>query len=79
MLLIYASFSLRRRIGARAWRRLHWATYGVFALATAHGLAAGTDTSHRWALSLYLGAVGAVVAVTAWRALAPLVPKGVTS
>ena len=32
-ILVYASFSLRRRIGFRAWRALHWATYGVFALA----------------------------------------------
>ncbi len=79
MVLIYVSFSLRRRIGARAWRRLHWATYAVFGLATVHGLAAGTDSGRAWALSLYLGAIGAVVAATAWRALAPLVPKGVTS
>lgn len=77
--LVYASFSLRRRIGARAWRRLHWATYAIFALATLHGLAAGTDSSRGWALSLYLGAIGAVAAATAWRFLAPLVPKGVTS
>ena len=44
MLLIYASFSVRRRIGTRVWRRLHWFTYLVFALATVHGLAAGTDS-----------------------------------
>jgi methionine sulfoxide reductase heme-binding subunit len=69
--LIVASFSLRRRIGARNWRRLHWATYLVFAMATAHGLLAGTDSSRPWALDLYLGAVGAVVFATAWRALSP--------
>ena len=71
MLIVYASFSLRKRIGARNWRRLHWATYLVFGLATAHGLAAGTDSSQRWALGLYGGAIGAVVAATAWRALVP--------
>jgi sulfoxide reductase heme-binding subunit YedZ len=70
-ILIYASFSLRRRIGFRAWRALHWATYAVFALATAHGLAAGTDSSRPWAASLYLGAVGAVAFATAWRAVTP--------
>ena len=32
---------LRRRIGARNWRRLHWATYLVFLMATVHGFAAG--------------------------------------
>ena len=69
MLVVYASFSLRKRIGTKNWRRLHWATYGIFATATAHGIAAGTDTP--WAFGLYLGAVGAVAAATAWRAVVP--------
>jgi sulfoxide reductase heme-binding subunit YedZ len=69
MALIYVSFFLRRRIGARNWRRLHWATYLVFLLATVHGLASGTDSAQPWAHDLYLGAVGAVAFATAWRAL----------
>ena len=68
--LIVLSFTLRRRIGARNWRRLHWATYAIFFAATAHGLAAGTDSTQPWAAALYLGAVGAVAFATAWRALA---------
>ena len=77
MALVIVSFSLRKRIGQRAWRRLHWATYGMFALATAHGLAAGTDTSRPWAFGLYLGAVFAVATATAWRALTrPVRQKG---
>jgi methionine sulfoxide reductase heme-binding subunit len=67
--LVALSFPLRRRIGFRAWRRLHWATYLVFLLATAHGLAAGTDALRPWAAGLYLGAVGAVAFATAWRTL----------
>lgn len=70
-LVVAASFSLRRRIGFRAWRRLHWATYLVFASATAHGLASGTDSGRPWALDGYLVAVGAVAFAAAWRALAP--------
>jgi methionine sulfoxide reductase heme-binding subunit len=66
MLLIYASFSFRRRIGVRNWRRLHYLTFGVFAAATVHGLAAGTDT---WAFGLYAGSVAAVAGLTAWRIL----------
>jgi sulfoxide reductase heme-binding subunit YedZ len=69
MALVYVSFALRRRIGARNWRRLHWATYLVFLLGTVHGLAAGTDSAQPWARALYLGAVGAVAFATAWRAL----------
>jgi sulfoxide reductase heme-binding subunit YedZ len=69
MVLVYWSFSLRRRIGARAWRRLHWLTYAVFIGATAHGLTAGTDTGRGWADAIYLGAAGSVAAATTWRAL----------
>ena len=67
--LIVLSFRVRRMIGAKAWRRLHWLTYGVFAAATAHAIGAGTDIGRRWASGLYVGAVGAVAAATAWRAL----------
>ena len=39
--LIYASFSLRKVIRVRNWRRLHWLTYLVFAGVTLHGRARG--------------------------------------
>ena len=70
MILVYASFSVRKRIGPKNWRRLHWATYAVFAGATVHGLTSGTDTTRPWAFALYLGAVASVAAATAYRALA---------
>lgn len=69
--VVTASFWLRRRIGHRLWRRLHWLTYALFALATVHGLASGTDAAQPWAHALYLGAVGSVAAATAWRVLVP--------
>jgi sulfoxide reductase heme-binding subunit YedZ len=71
MLLVYVSFALRRAIGMRNWRRLHWATYAIFAGATVHGLSAGTDTAQPWTFAIYLGAIGSVAATTAWRAFAP--------
>jgi sulfoxide reductase heme-binding subunit YedZ len=69
MALVVVSFPLRRRIGQRTWRRLHWATYAVFTLATAHGLLAGSDSARPWSRDLYLGAVGAFAFATAWRVL----------
>lgn len=75
MILVYASFSLRRRIGTRNWRRLHWATYAIFAGATLHGVTAGTDSGRPWAAALYLGAVGAVAFAVTWRALAAPAPR----
>ncbi len=71
MLAVYASFSVRRLIGQKAWRRLHWATYLLFVLATLHGIAAGTDSGRGWAQALYAGSLGAVASAGAWRALAP--------
>ena len=71
MVVVYASFSQRKRIGVKNWRRLHYATYAVFGLATVHGLFAGTDTSRPWALGIYFGAVGAVATATAFRVLSP--------
>jgi methionine sulfoxide reductase heme-binding subunit len=76
--LIVLSFRLRRRIGGKAWRRLHWLTYGVFAAAAAHGIGAGSDVSHPWVSGLYIGSVGAVAAATAWRALTRTTPRSTT-
>ena len=71
MVLVYVSFALRKRIGVRNWRRLHWLTYAVFAGATVHGLAAGTDTSRPWTAGLYLGAIAAVAGATTFRFVSP--------
>ena len=42
-LVLAASFRLRKRIGQRGWRRLHYATFAAFVLALGHALTAGTD------------------------------------
>jgi DMSO/TMAO reductase YedYZ heme-binding membrane subunit len=55
-LALAVSFRLRRRIGRRAWRRLHYASFAAFALALVHALAAGTDLA---------GAGGPILAVVA--------------
>ena len=69
MALVVVSFSVRKLIGQKRWRLLHWSTYAIFGLATAHGLLAGSDSAQPWARDLYLGTVAAVVFATAWRAL----------
>jgi methionine sulfoxide reductase heme-binding subunit len=82
--IVAVSFPLKKRIGGKNWRRLHWATYSIFVFSTAHGLAAGTDSGEGWAMRIYLGAVGAVAFATAWRAFARSIPatpppKGATT
>ena len=67
-LLVIASFPLRRVFGVKVWRRLHWATYLTFALATAHGITTGTDTGRGWTNALYIGALASVATAITWRA-----------
>jgi sulfoxide reductase heme-binding subunit YedZ len=76
MLVVYASFSLRKRIGFKNWRRLHWTTYALFAGGTVHGLLSGSDSGRAWATAIYVGAIAAVAAASTWRALAPLTRGG---
>jgi hypothetical protein len=42
-LMLAVSFRLRRWIGQRGWRRLHYASFAAFGLALAHAVTAGTD------------------------------------
>lgn len=43
LLLLATSFNVRRRIGQRRWRLLHYATFGAFGLGLYHALNTGTD------------------------------------
>jgi predicted ferric reductase len=53
--VVVLSFSVRRWIGYRLWRLIHYLSFGAFALALAHGLLAGTDNASPWMWSLYAG------------------------
>jgi hypothetical protein len=52
--IVTASFYVRRQIGQRAWRLLHYLTFAVFLGTTAHGVMSGTDSGTPWAFWLYL-------------------------
>jgi predicted ferric reductase len=41
--LLVASFYVRKRIGQRTWRLVHFGSFAAFVLALSHGLAVGTD------------------------------------
>jgi methionine sulfoxide reductase heme-binding subunit len=60
MLAIAISSALRRRIGYRAWRALHWSAYAMWPIALAHGLGTGSDARSGWMAMLSV-ACGAVV------------------
>jgi len=67
MLIVTISFYVRRLIGQKAWRALHMTTFLAFAGATAHGIAAGTDSGQSWAQWIYLGAMTVVAFLFVYR------------
>jgi methionine sulfoxide reductase heme-binding subunit len=56
---------LRRRIGYRSWRAIHWLAYASWPVAVLHGLGTGSDTKIWWMLILTVVCV-ATVAVACW-------------
>jgi predicted ferric reductase len=79
-IVVHASFGLRRQIGQRAWRLLHYLSFVVFVLATAHGLLAGSDARSPSMRIAYASSTAVVLALLAYRvvevgrARAPRVP-----
>jgi cytochrome b561 len=68
-LLVGVSFSLKRFIGQRVWRALHWLTFPLYLLALLHGIGAGSDTRTPWMAVLYLATGAAVVLLVSYRLL----------
>ncbi len=68
--LLIVSFHVRRRIGGRAWRRLHYVSFAAFWMAFIHGLLLGSDSAGPWATVLYLATGTPVVFLTLSRVLA---------
>ncbi len=62
MLALAVSFHLRRRIGQRRWRLLHYTTFAAFAIGVYHALNVGTDVTGTRGLII----AGIVIAPVAW-------------
>ena len=70
LLGVWASEYARPRIGYAWWRRLHFLSFGVFVLATLHGVGSGSDTADAWGLLVYGTAGASVLILVIWRLLA---------
>lgn len=55
LLTLHVSHALRKLIGPRTWRRLHYVSFAAFVLATLHGILAGSDASKLGLRALYVG------------------------
>jgi DMSO/TMAO reductase YedYZ heme-binding membrane subunit len=70
MLLVSASFYVRKHIGQKAWRYIHFGTFGIYLATAVHGLMAGTDSSNQYVQWMYIGSTAIVIALTAMRVAA---------
>ena len=68
-LMLIVSFQVRRHIGGRLWRRLHYASFAAFWLAFAHGILLGTERTTLWATGLYLSTAAVVIFLSLHRML----------
>src|SRR5437763_9175376 len=55
---------VRRRLGYRSWRAIHWLAYASWPIAILHGLGTGSDTKLWWMLAITAACVGAVMVAT---------------
>ena len=67
LLAITVTSLLRRHIGYRTWRALHWAAYATWPLALAHGLGSGSDARFGWMAAVAFGCLGLVLVAVAVR------------
>ncbi|MEV6341904.1 ferric reductase-like transmembrane domain-containing protein [Actinoplanes sp. NPDC051851] len=67
ILAIVVTSLLRHRIGAKAWRAVHWFAYLCWPIALAHGLGAGSDSGTWWLWAISLSCVAVVAGAVVWR------------
>jgi DMSO/TMAO reductase YedYZ heme-binding membrane subunit len=67
LLAVAITSLLRRRIGFRTWRAVHWAAYASWPVAALHSLGTGTDASSSWLLALTVVCTAVVVAAVVVR------------
>ena len=66
---ITVSFYLRAHIGQRAWRTLHYGSFALYLLATAHGIFSGASQDLSWMRWVYIVSAAAVGYLLAGRIL----------
>src|SRR4029077_18087593 len=61
MVALVVTSLLRRRLGYRPWRAIHWIAYASWPVAVLHGLGTGSDVKSWWELGVTIACVAAVV------------------
>jgi len=76
-MLVVASFYIRKQIGQRAWRLLHFVSFLAYLGAMLHGMTSGTDRSLGWVQGFYWLTGGSFLFLFTYRVVNSLVQKAV--
>ena len=68
-LIIALTFYIRKVIGKKTWRVIHYASFACYLIALIHGLASGTDVGSLWAQDFYWGTGGSLLFLLVYRIL----------
>lgn len=67
MATVTFSFYVRRWIGKRAWKTIHFASFVLFAFVLIHGVFTGPDSDELWARGMYWFTGGSIACLTGYR------------
>ncbi|MDP9028586.1 MAG: ferric reductase-like transmembrane domain-containing protein, partial [Actinomycetota bacterium] len=67
LIAVVVTSLLRRRIGQRAFRVVHWASYALWPIALFHSIGTGTDATNILFIVLAVACTAAVAGSVAWR------------
>lgn len=70
LLTVGITSGLRRRIGVRAWRGVHYLAYACWPIAVLHGLGSGSDARLSIMVMIEVVCIASVVGAVAWRLVA---------
>lgn len=76
LVVIVGSFYLKKHIGQKTWRMIHFTSLGVFLASLLHGVTAGTDTQTPMMIGLYVGSATVVAALVGVRLVGSGATKG---
>jgi predicted ferric reductase len=75
LVIVSLTFYVRRKIGHRLWRLIHFLSYAMFALALIHGLMSGTDSPSMWARGIYWASAASLLFLTVYRILSTFLDR----
>ena len=73
--ILALSFYIRRVIGQKFWRLLHYGTFLMYLMGVFHGLFSGTDAGAGWAQNYYWISVGSLLFLLTYRILGAVIDR----